>query len=80
MHFVYVLSPNFSSQLYLSLRSLFISENTADKVTIFSVRKRVKLKSGKIPIEVLEVPTKSREYWMLNKAYVSEVKSENVTF
>lgn len=80
MHFVYVLSPDFSSQLYLSLRSLFTSETTVDKVTIFSVGERVKLSSGHLPIEVLEVPTKSREYWMLNKAYVSEVKGENVTF
>lgn len=80
MHFVYVLSPDFSPQLYLSLRSLFASKTLVDKVTIFSVGGKVKLDLENLPVEVMEVPTKSREYWMLNKTYISEVKSDSITF
>jgi len=80
MHFVYALSPDFASQLYLSLRSLFASETVVDGVTVFSIGGKIKLDTKKLPIEVLEVPTKSSEYWMMNKAYVSDVKKESVTF
>jgi len=62
MHFVYVLSPDFAPQLYLSLRSLFASETVVDRVTVFSVGRRIKLDMEKLPIEILEVPTKSSEY------------------
>lgn len=78
MHFVYVLSPDFASQMYVSLRSLFVSETTISQVTIFAVGGGIELGAGSIPVRVVEVPTKSEKYWMLNKAYISEVKTENV--
>jgi len=80
MHFVYVLSPDFAAQLYLSLRSLFLSGTSINQVTIFSVGGRLGWRSDSLPVHILEVPSKSTEYWMLNKAYVSDVKSESAFF
>lgn len=80
MHFVYILSPDFSSQLYLSLRSLFASETSVKQVTVFLVGGDIGWECGSLPIRVWRVPSKSKEYWMMNKTYVSEVDSENACF
>lgn len=80
MHFVYVLSSDFAAQLYLSLRSLFTSGTSISQVTIFSVGGGLGWTPDGLPVRVLKVPSKSGEYWMLNKAYVSDVKSQDAYF
>jgi hypothetical protein len=80
MNFVYTLSSDFAAQLYLSLRSLFTSGTSISQVTIYSVGGGLKWQPDSLPVRVLEVPSKSDEYWMLNKAYVSEVKSQDTYF
>lgn len=80
MNFVYILSPDFAPQLYISLRSLFVSKTTIKQVTVFVVGGSIELEPHSIPVQIVEVPTKSEKYWMLNKAYVSEVETDNVCF
>jgi len=80
MNFAYVLSPDFAPQLHLSLRSLFASKTTVSRVTIFSVGGRIGWETNSLPVRVVEVPTKSEEYWMVNKTYVSDVESKSVCF
>jgi hypothetical protein len=80
MHAVYVLSPDFGPQLYLSLRSLFSSGTTINRVTIFSVGGSISWEAGSLPITFREVESKSKSYWMVNKTYLCQVESEDVLF
>jgi hypothetical protein len=80
MNFVYVLSPDFYPHLFVSLRSLFSSKTTVSNVFVFSVGGGIQDKFGSLPINIIEVPTKSEDYWMLNKTYVSEVNCDEVCF
>jgi hypothetical protein len=59
---------------------LFASETTVNRVTIFAVGGDIDWEDSSLPVRVVKVPTKNRKYWMVNKTYVSEVRSERVCF
>jgi hypothetical protein len=80
MDIVYILSPEFRHQLYVSIRSLFTSGTSFRRVLILSVNGDVSWKVGGLPIHFENVDSISSEYWMLNKKYICDVKSDNIIF
>lgn len=80
MNIVYILSPEFACQLYVSLRSLFVSGTEVENVTVFSIGGDVSWDTGKLPVVFRNVPKKNEEYWLANKTYISEVESEEIVF
>jgi hypothetical protein len=57
-----------------------MSETTVNRVTIYAVGGDIEWETSSLPVRVVEVPTKNKKYWMANKTYVSEVRSERVCF
>lgn len=80
MNFAYVLSSEFKSQLYLSLRSLFDSGTSVDKVIILSVGESIKWNTGGLPIYFEEVEDIGEYYWMHNKLHICNLNFDNFLF
>lgn len=77
----YVASPNFEINLYASIHSLFQSGSKVDRVKVFSVGGDMpSIQSLSAPVEVEKVKNKNKEYFLENKTYVGEVKSEKVIY
>lgn len=80
MSIVYILSTDFRHQLYISLRSLFTSGTSFEKVVIFSVGEEIKWNAGDLPIQFRSIEGTNSQYWMLNKKYICEVESRSIFF
>ena len=78
---VYVCSPNYWRQLFLSIRSLYASGSTFDSVRIFvTADENPGWKFSYNNIEVTTVPDIGGGFWMLNKTHLCRSNYETVIF
>lgn len=78
---VYVCSPDYWRQLFLSIRSLYASESTFDSVRIYVTdNKQPDWNFNDPRIKVLPVPDIGGGFWMLNKTYLCDSEYDTVVF
>lgn len=81
MHVVYVCSPDRGNQLFVSLRSLFVSGTSFERVTIYCVGScPSSWRFGDDRIMVEEVPDIGEGFWMTNKIHLCRAKGSKLVF
>mgnify|MGYP006289041289 CR=1 FL=1 len=78
--FVYVISPDYETEAYVSILTLIRSGATVDRIVVYCIglEGEVRSLSQLANVEVRYVDTLSEELFLINKAYVGEVVGEVV--